>query len=406
MPSTRLFLASCVALLTPRRLARPLRLFLAAVVFPAMVAACARPGAEAMYPRVEAKAPGATEHVVLIATTRQRTADPGQMFNGERASAIDYAQATISVPPNHVSGMIEFPSSQPGDPNTSFVTTQANYFDSEAAYIAAVNRELEKRPVGHRDIMVFIHGYNTYFPEGVYRLAQLAHDSGSEAVPVHFSWPSRAELAGYVYDQNSATFSRDALEHLLRLLAKTKVDRINILAHSMGNWVLMETFRSIVISGQFPQNKLGRVILAAPDIDIDVFRSQMARIGTPKQPFLIVLSRDDRALAVSRFIAGDQSRLGDYKNAADLTKFNAVVVDLTDVQGQNPLNHDKFAELAKIAPHLHEVLGQGLGPSARETPADIVTRPIDGAPDVIKEVVSLPFAVVSAPIVIIARVTH
>lgn len=385
--------------------ARPLRLAVAAVALPVLLAACSRPGAQAMYPRVEANVPGATPHVVLIATTRQRTADLAQMFNGERASAIDYAQATVSVPPNHVSGQIEYPSQAPGDPRTSFVTAQANYFDSEAAYVAAVNRELEKRPPGQRDIMLFIHGYNTFFPEGVYRLAQLAHDSGSHAVPVHFSWPSRAELAGYVYDQNSATFSRDALEHLLRLLAKTKVDHINIIAHSMGNWVLVETFRSIAISREFPRDKLGEIILAAPDIDIDVFRSQMARIGAPKQPFLIVLSRDDRALLASRIIAGDQSRLGDYKNAADLTKYNAVVIDLTDVQGLSPINHDKFAELAKIAPHLREVLADGVG-SQRQTPADMAARPIDGAPDVIKEVLTLPVSVVSAPIFIIARATH
>uniref|UniRef100_UPI0035B2CB84 alpha/beta hydrolase n=1 Tax=Rhodoblastus sp. TaxID=1962975 RepID=UPI0035B2CB84 len=220
----------------------------------------------------------------------------------------------------------------------------------------------------------------------------------------HFSWASRGELVGYVYDQNSATVARDGLEHVLRLIAQSNVDKINIVAHSMGNWVTVEAFRNIAISKEFPRGKMGAIILAAPDIDVDVFRSQMARIGRPKKPFLIVLSRDDRALALSRFIAGDESRLGDYKNAADLTKYNAIVVDLTDVQGLSPINHDKFAELAMIAPQLKEVLAEGVG--NRHSIEEDATAPVQNAPDVVKTVLSLPISVVAAPIVIIARQTQ
>lgn len=384
---------------------RGVRALMIVLLLPSALAACGRPGADAMVP-VVAQAPGATDHTILIATTRQRTAIPGAMFNGERARELDYAEAVVSVPPNHVSGRIEFPSQPPGNPNTDFVTREASYLDSEKQFVASLNQQLAQRPPGHRNVLLFIHGYNTKFPEGVYRLAQITHDSKSEAVPVHFSWASRGELVGYVYDQNSATVARDGLEHVLRLIAQSNVEKINLVAHSMGNWVTVEAFRNIAISKEFPRGKMGAIILAAPDIDVDVFRSQMARIGRPKKPFLIVLSRDDRALALSRFIAGDESRLGDYKNAADLTKYNAIVVDLTDVQGLSPINHDKFAELAMIAPQLKEVLAEGVG-NKETTPVDqaatTITSPVQNAPDVVKTVLSLPMSVVAAPIVIIAR---
>jgi esterase/lipase superfamily enzyme len=386
---------------------RGLRLLIALVLLPSLLAACARPGAAPMYPRFEATVPGATDTTILIATTRQRSADPAVMFSGERARAIDFAQAVVSIPPTHVSGRVEFPAQPPGNPETDFVTRSASFIDSEQQFVADLNRQLEKRPPGKRSVLLFVHGFNTKFPEGLYRLAQVAHDSGAPAVPVLFSWASRGELTGYVYDQNSATAARDALERLILLLADSKAETINVLAHSMGNWVTVEAFRDLRIGGAFAgkRHKLGAVILAAPDIDVDVFRSQMARIGKPEKPFMIVLSREDRALALSSFIAGagESSRLGDYRNAADLTQYNAVVVDLSEVKSGDPLNHDTFAELAKIAPQLRAVLENGVESKSATPVESVTTSPLNDAPDVVKTVLSLPIAVVSAPIIILSR---
>lgn len=384
-----------------------LHLLIALFVLPSLLAACARPGAAPMYPRFEATVPGATDKTILIATTRQRSADPASMFSGERARDIDYGEAVIGIPPTHVSGVVEFPSQPPGNPATDFVTRSATYIDSEKQFVADLNRQLEQRPPGKRSVLLFVHGFNTRFPEGLYRLAQVSKDSGSGGVPVFFSWASRGELTGYVYDQNSATAARDALEHLLILLADSKADTINVLAHSMGNWVTVEAFRDIRIGRSFAgrSHKLGAVILAAPDIDVDVFRSQMARIGRPEKPFMVVLSREDRALALSSFIAGagQSSRLGDYKNAADLTQYNAVVVDLSDVKSGDPLNHDTFAELAKIAPELRQVLENGVQSASASPIENATATPFNDAPGVVKTVLSLPAAVVSAPIIILAR---
>jgi esterase/lipase superfamily enzyme len=380
---------------------RALRAILLVTFLPALLSACGRPGAEDPLIPVATQAPGSTDHTILIATTRKRSADPGELFSGERAGELDYAQAVVSVPPTHVPAHIEWPSQKPGNPQTDFVTREANYLDGDKEFIASLNQQLAQRPPGKRNVLLFIHGYNTLFPEGLYRLAQVAHDSRMQGVPVHFSWASRGQLTGYVYDNNSATSARDGLERTLRLIAASNVEHVNVLAHSMGNWVTVEAFRNIRIAGGAPMaSKLGMVALASPDIDVDVFRSQMKRIGVPKKPFLIILSRDDRALALSRFIAGgDKDRLGDYKNAADLTKFGAVVVDLSDLKSNDPINHDKFAEIATVAPQLQEVLAQGVG---KASPAEDVI-PVQDGPGVVQTALTLPLAAVAAPIVIIAR---
>ena len=189
-----------------------------------------------------------------------------------------------------------------------------------------------------------------------------------------FTWASRGKATAYVYDLNSATAARDGLEHTLRLLLASNAEEVNVLAHSMGNWVTVEAFRQIKISGDLDHaSKIGYIILAAPDIDIDVFKSQMRRFGKPRKPFYVVLSQDDRALFLSRTIAGGVTRVGDNPDVGELAALGATVIDLTDVKGDDPANHDKFVQLAAVAPELRGVLARGI--AANPAPATWATRP-------------------------------
>jgi esterase/lipase superfamily enzyme len=340
---------------------------------------------------------GGTPHTMLIATTRQRDGRPGTFFNGERAQPLDYAQITVSVPNKHVAGEIEWASTAPGNPQSDFVVRPAAYLDGERNFIRSLNAQLATRPRGSRKVLLFIHGYNTMFAEGLYRFAQLVHDSKAPAVPVLFTWASRGQLAQYVYDTNSATTARDELERTIRLVFASDAEQINIIAHSMGNWVTVEALRQIKISGQLPQmSKLGSVFLAAPDIDIDVFKSQMRRFGKPKKPFYIVLSKDDQALRASSFLAGGQSRLGADGNTAELAALGAVVIDLSDVKGLDASNHDKFAQLAQLGPQLGTVLGRGVG--ANYNPSSRRQDAVNGS---LETLVAVPLTILGAPIRII-----
>ncbi len=191
--------------------------------------------------------------------------------------------------------------------------------------------------------------------------------------------------------------SRDALEHTLRLLLRSKAEKVNVLAHSMGNWVTVEAFRQIRISGDLPPaNKIGTIVLAAPDIDIDVFKAQLRRFGKPQKPFYVVLSQDDRALFLSRTIAGGVTRVGDSADTAELAALGATVIDLTDVKGADPTNHDKFVQLASVAPELRGVLAQGIRPGHRG--ADASERAVSG----VGSIVALPLTLLGAPVKIIA----
>jgi esterase/lipase superfamily enzyme len=350
-----------------------------------------RPEVGALVPSA-AEAAGATEHSILVATTRERDSRPGTFFNGERSTGLNFASITVSIPPRHTAGNIEWPSSPPGSPQTDFVTREGGMLDGETEFLKGLNQHLRARPRGQRKVLLFVHGYNTLFAEGLYRFAQVVHDSHAPAVPVYFSWASRGSTLDYVYDNNSATLARDGLERTLRLLAESDADQINILAHSMGNWVTVEAFRQIKISGRLPPaSKVGTIVLAAPDIDIDVFKSQMQRIGTPKKPFLIIISQDDRALGLSRLIAGEKERIGASKDEAELTKLGAIVVDLTDVKASDSTNHSKFAQIAEIAPELIPVLEHGIQRPAPDTN-------LEGTSNIGSKVVALPITILRIPI--------
>jgi esterase/lipase superfamily enzyme len=371
---------------------------LAVVVVAFSLVSCASRPESGFLSAVAYSPPGAVDHTLLIATTRERDDRPGTLFNGDRATATDYAELTVSVPPNHKQGEIEWATTPPGDPNVDFVVRDERYLDGDKAFVQALNAQLARRPPGQRKVFLFIHGFNTMFAEGVYRLAQLAHDAKAPGVPVLFTWASRGKPTAYVYDLNSATAARDGLEHTLRLLLSSNAEEVNVLAHSMGNWVTVEAFRQIKISGDLThRDKIGYVFLAAPDIDIDVFKSQMRRFGQPQKPFYIILSEDDRALFLSRSIAGGVTRVGDNPDVAELATLGATVIDLTDLKATDATNHDKFAQLAAVAPDLRAALARGV--PADHKASDVGDTAVSG----VGAIVSLPITLLGAPIRIIAN---
>lgn len=311
------------------------------------LASCAGQGAHDLLNRTTVAVPAsaiAAKHEIFVATTRQQaTKDPRQVFDGDRSLTTSYARVDVTVPKVHQVGAIErAKGSADSNPAKQFAATDVVHYRDAQQFAKTVGADIAMR--GDR-ALVFVHGFNNGFDDGVYRLTQIAHDTNYPGTPVLFSWASSARTTGYIYDKDSSTAARDDLEATLRMLAKTKAKSIDIIAHSMGTWLTMEALRQLAITGDRDLGgKLGYVVLASPDIDVDVFKKQMIRYGKPGKPFAILLSGDDRALKLSSFISGNKPRVGDYGNAADLASYGVVVVDLTQAKGADRLNHAKFAD--------------------------------------------------------------
>lgn len=314
----------------------------------------------------------AATHEIFVATTRQKaTKDPRQVFDGDRSPTTSFARVDVTVPKSHKVGNIERPRrSGNSNPAKDFTARDVTYYDGAPQFAKAVGADIAMR--GDR-ALVFVHGFNNGFDDGIYRLTQIAHDTNYPGTPVLFSWASSAKTTGYIYDKDSSTAARDDLEATLRMLAKTRVKSIDIIAHSMGTWLTMEALRQLAITGDRDLGgKLGYVILASPDIDVDVFKKQMIRYGKPDKPFAVLLSGDDRALKLSSLISGDKPRVGDYGNAADLASYGVSVVDLTKTKGgDGGLNHAKFADNPFLVQLLGDRLRTPAGLAADEDPAQL-----------------------------------
>jgi esterase/lipase superfamily enzyme len=333
--------------------------FLILIAFASSLAGCAGSNTHDLLNKTVIDAPASTigsTHEIFVATTRKKaTADPRQVFDGERSLTTSYARVDVTVPKTHQVGNIERAKGRAAsDPAKDFTARRVTSYANQQQFAKALGADVTLR--GDR-ALVFVHGFNNGFDDGIYRLTQIAADTSYPGTPVLFSWASGARLTDYVYDKESANAARDDLEATLRLIARTKVKSIDIIAHSMGTWVTMEALRQLAITGDRDLNgKLGYVILASPDIDVDVFKKQMIRYGKPDKPFTVLLSGDDRALKLSSFISGSKPRVGDYNDAADLASYGVVVVDLTKTKSADRLNHAKFAD----NPILVQLLGDRL----------------------------------------------
>jgi len=348
---------------------------------------------------------GASTVNILVDTTRAPTTRPGFLFSGERASGHQLAEVVVSIPPEaeRKVGRIQWPRSLVPDPAKSFATVSVNQIDDKAA------RDWFRQSSDQNGrLLIFVHGFNTPFGGGLYLLAQIVHDSKMNVAPLYFSWPSRGKVFAYNYDKESAAYSRDALEHLISIAAAdADVKDITILAHSMGCWLTMEALRSMALHDGRIAGKVHNVILASPDIDVDVFRSQYYALGETPPKMTLFISRDDNALRLSRFVGGNIDRVGavdigkePYRSA--LEKATGVsVIDLSEVKAGNAVHHAKFAESPEIVRVLGDSLinGQPLADqnlSLRDQVGVFVAGVTHGVGRTAETVADTPFALTSA----------
>lgn len=338
----------------------------------------------------------ATVVPIFVSTMRERTNDLAMPFSSARAKALNFAKFEIGIPKTHVAGQVEKSDRAP-DPARHFLARSFQPIDGKQQFIDAIDAALAKRPADQREILIFVHGYNNNFADSIFRNAQVMNDYHVKAVALHYAWPSGGSLPLYVYDRDSAAYSRDGLADTIEIATRTKAKRIVLVGHSMGTYVVMEALRSLALSGRKQYiNRLGGVILAAPDIDIDVFQSQVRDIGKLPRPFTILVSRKDKALGVSGRLTGGHPRVGSGADIQALQDEDITVLDTSQLDGGS---HDVFASsptlmaLAASGALNRDIGARGEGAQAETMLADS-TNIITGAASL---VIYLPAKLLGVP---------
>ena len=377
--------------------------FVLVVASGVLLSACASKPTGVLLPIADTE-PSTGRVEMLVATTRQRSTVPGEMFSGERGLTPAFADITVSIPPDGTRkiGEVAWPKKLPANQATDFATLKAEEIDRDAA-IARLHEAVRATDDG--SVLVFVHGFNNRFEDSVYRFAQIVHDSKVRGVPILVTWPSRGSVLAYGYDRESTNYTRDSLEDLLQFLNRDPaVKEVSILAHSMGNWLAIEALRQMAIrNGRLP-DKFTDIMLASPDVDVDVFRSQIAGMQEPHPRVTLFVSRDDRALAVSRRVWGDVSRLGaiDPEQEPYKTQFaekEITVIDLTKVKAGDSLHHAKFAS----SPEIVQLIGTRIseGQTLTDSQVGLGDQIVVATTDVAAKVGSTAGQVIAAPVTVV-----
>ena len=320
-----------------------------------------------------------SRHRIFIATTREASEVVGAFYSAGRAPELGLASVEVTVPPNHVLGQLERPERLPPDPRSEFAVVDPVVYPSSASFVAEIDRELAKRPVGQRKVLLFVHGYNNTTSDALLRLSQFVEDTGYQGVPVLFTWASAAKAPRYVYDLNSALVARVKLKDMADIMVQTNAESADIFAHSMGAFLTMEGLVDAEMAGRLGRRAtINHIMLASPDIDIDLFRTQIGLLPPSiLERMYLFVSRDDSALRMSRRIAGGVPRVG-AADTAELEQFGLTVIDLSEIDDSSSGSHSKFAG----SPEVVQIIGAGLNTAGHfgDTATPGLDRLLEGVP--------------------------
>lgn len=255
---------------------------------------------------------------VYYATDRNIVAASNLQYGTDR-SPVSYGTCDVSVPNDHKLGEMESPKwwrfEFRQDPNKHIMVQSVQKQDPDA-FFAQLKDKIEAS--GGKNAFVFVHGYNNSFEDAAMRTAQISYDLKFEGAPVFYSWPSRETLLGYPDDEANVDWATHDLETFLGdFVRQSNADNIYLIAHSMGTRALTRAFDDLAKSNPAVREKIREIILAAPDIDADVFKRDIAPAltGTAphRTPVTLYASSQDRALNLSKKFHG-YPRAGDSTN--------------------------------------------------------------------------------------------
>ena len=229
---------------------------------------------------------------------------PAERYTGDRGR-LRFGRLEVSIPDRHEKGRLEKPrwfrlEFRP-DPERHVVLLSVEEAES-ADWAGEIKAKLGV--CSRRDVLLFIHGYNTGFEDAARRAAQFAYDLEFQGIPVLYTWPSEGKTLRYTVDEDNAQWTVDHFEEVLHaLMVETGAACVHAVAHSMGSRVLAEGIRRFDNSALPADSaRLCEVVFAAPDINAETFRNFVRKFAPRADRVTLYASNGDRALEVSRTI--------------------------------------------------------------------------------------------------------
>jgi esterase/lipase superfamily enzyme len=305
---------------------------------------------------------------VSFATDRNDTknTDLNERFGGNR-SELQYGRIVVSVPNTHTLGEIERPSywrlEFSEDPSKHMMMQSLKKQNKDDFF----NQMKQRIAKNGKSTFLFVHGYNVSFADAAFRTAQITFDLRFSGEAVFYSWPSQASTTSYTVDEANIEWATYNMKNFLKdYLTKTDAKNIYLVAHSMGNRGLTKALIELMNEHPELKNKITEIILAAPDIDADVFKrdigpKMISKIG---KPITLYVSSDDLALMASKKVHGSY-RAGEA--GAQILVLKGI--ETIDASGQDAsfLSHSYFATTSNLIKDIFDLMKSGKRATDRET---------------------------------------
>ncbi|QDG74446.1 alpha/beta hydrolase [Labrenzia sp. PHM005] len=313
------------------------------------------------------------------AATKQTPKGPD--FGFQRANKLSVGFADVTIPSKvHRVGQIELPRSV-----TVFTLTISEKEDSARHFTIHKISQLGINELKSRaskaatkakgypaTAFIFIHGFNTSFRSAVFRTAQLAWDLRFDGPAFLYSWPSVGDTKNYVTDIDAAAEAAPHMDKFFDLvLAIPGIERVHLVAHSMGNYALAELFKRAETRLSKRQDApFDEIILASPDINVRSFRQVRKQFDRFAEDVTLYASSTDKALLASKKIRSDFERLGDVGNDGPAVFPGVYSIDVSS-EGTEifSTNHNIYVESKLILSDLGQLFRFGRHPPDWRTPA-------------------------------------
>ena len=299
----------------------------------------------------------------LVASTRKQIEQPSTenaSYSGERAP-LTYGAASVRIPDDHKIGRIELPSSWKLFGINLWSTSPDEHKHFIIKRVVSLSEDEFDRVIKTKSAhtaLIFIHGFNTTFEDGLYRNAQIVWDLQYQGLSILFTWASRGEITDYIYDKDSAYLARQSFISLLEKLKRDyAIEQVNVLAHSMGNVIAVDRLANYAKTSNPVQ--IAHLLMAAPDIDRDQFVALVPEAKAIVGGMTLYASSADRAMMASWALAGGVPRAGDVPPEGPVVLPDLETIDVSavgdDILG---LNHNVFAASRDVVEDISALLQQ------------------------------------------------
>ncbi|MBV2359930.1 alpha/beta fold hydrolase [Thalassococcus sp. CAU 1522] len=311
----------------------------------------------------------------------ERETEIGPVFGHERAGELTLGYRDVTIPSDaHAIGEIELPNSftvftvtlweEAEDPARHFTVYETQVLDRDT-FVAMASEAAVAAETYPASAFVFIHGFNTTFRAAMFRAAQLTYDLGFDGPAFAYSWPSVGATADYVTDLDSADNAALHMDEFFdTVFGIPGVEKVHVLAHSMGNAALAEFLtRAGTKISRRDGKPIDQLVLAAPDLDASQFPSIAKHFTDVAKGVTLYAASTDMALFASKSLRKNHVRLGDIGPNGPVIVPGMDSIDVSAVGTEIlSLNHNIYARNRGVLDDLGRLFQTGERPPTKRMP--------------------------------------